>query len=664
MIQSWAKTWLALALLLLAQASFALNLTPVERSWLAAHRPLRVGVVLQAPYAQLDGHTHKLYGANIELMDWLAGQWQVPLAWQTYPTLAALETAARAGNIDLAPGLIQTPVGLNTWQFSNPYLRIPYKVVGRRESATSVDLEQLPIMDRIAVLSPSPAAKFLASNYPALERESVASERGALQKLQAGEVEYAAVDEAQLNILLREPEFSHLPVVGDTGYTQLLRVASRKELPELAHLIDRTLQAMPESSRSQLYERWVLPNYPHLTDSISFWRKLSALLTLLALGLAAAWWWNLRHRHFVEQRLAAARLDLERREATEEALRLTQFSVDLSTVGILWVNWDSRVRYANQAAQTMLGYPADQLVGQPLAMFEPTLDMDRWLALWSRVRTEGMANFESQCLCADTSWLPVDVSLSFLRFRDAEYLVAFITDVTEKRQARAALEESEAMLRKLSAHLESVREEEKARIAREVHDELGQVLTVLRLEISMCELSGQQDAALTERLQSMKKLIDQTFTIVRDVATALRPPILDAGIGSAIEWQGRRFEARTQIPCVTIVPEAPIKLSDAKATGLFRILQEALTNVLRHAEAHTVQLQLQLLGDELELSISDDGKGFSPEREQQSSSYGLIGIRERVLMMGGQLTIHSEAGEGVTLTVTILLDDNEGIGSD
>lgn len=124
-----------------------------------------------------------------------------------------------------------------------------------------------------------------------------------------------------------------------------------------------------------------------------------------------------------------------------------------------------------------------------------------------------------------------------------------VWDITANKQIELELGESRAQLRELSAHLESVREEEKARIAREVHDELGQVLTVLKLETSMCELAyADAQEGLRERLGNMKKLIAQLFQLVRDVATALRPPILDAGIGSAVEWQARRFEARTQIP--------------------------------------------------------------------------------------------------------------------
>ena len=140
---------------------------------------------------------------------------------------------------------------------------------------------------------------------------------------------------------------------------------------------------------------------------------------------------------------------------------------------------------------------------------------------------------------------------------------------------------------------------------------------------------------------------------MRDVATALRPPILDAGIGSAVEWQARRFEAHAD-SCLVEVPENSPQLVDAKAIGLFRILQEALTNVMRHAEAHTVQLRLLREGDELCLSVSDDGRGFDVATVGRGSSFGLVGMRERVLMMGGTLDIDS-APASTTLSVRIPL---------
>lgn len=780
----WLPAWC------LAAPAAPLALSDTQRSWLDAHPRLRVGVVLQAPHAQYVRRQQQLSGLSVELMEALAQGLAVELSWHSFADQPALEDALREGRIDLAPGLTQTPAGLRLWLFSDPYLRVPHLLVGERQGTGAVELEQLGAGDVLAVRRPSAIADYLQSNYFNLHLRGLASDRQALQALLAQDVRYAVIDQAQLSRLTQEREFARLAVVGDVGLPQLLRIGTRRDWPQLAAIIDSALRELPPQQLEGLQQRWLSARTPGWGESVGFWRSLSLLLgalLLLSLALLAV---LRRQRSGLERRLLEARQALTLREVAEEALRLAQFSIDHSTVGILWVNWDSRVRYANRAVEQMLGHAAGALVDRPLQELDPQLGMDRWLGLWRRVRAqeEGALNFESSCLRADGSTLPVDVSLSFLRFRQAEYLVVYLTDVTERRRAHAALEESEArlkgiagnvpglvfrlerplpgapvdfayvsegseqlvgypaaqvmqadfgirslvhphdraayhatqdaaiaaasdwrwqgrivtrdgrerwadikasarhlggdhvvwdgvvwdisenkttelalgesraQLRELSAHLESVREEEKARIAREVHDELGQVLTVLKLETSMCELAfGTLDPGLGERLESMKKLIANLFQLVRDVATALRPPILDAGIASAIEWQARRFEARTQIPCLVLVPEQVPALSDAKAIGLFRVLQEALTNVMRHARAHTVEVCLAVEGDQLCLTVSDDGQGFAPDAVR-AQSFGLVGMRERVLMLGGSLAIDSAPGEGTTLSVRVTLE--------
>nr|WP_256676573.1 sensor histidine kinase [Pseudomonas sp. H3(2019)] len=636
-----------------------------QRQWLAEHSELRVGVVLQAPFAQYDRRLQRLSGANIELMQWVARSLNIEFSWRHFPDVAQLEEAVREGEVDLAPGMTQTPAGLRLWQFSDPYMRVPQLVVGEQKGAGAIELEKIDSHSRVAVRMPGAIADYLRNTYGNLNLQGVPTEREALQLLLAQQARYAVVDEAQLGRLSIEPEFSGLVVVGDIGLPQLLRVATRRDWPELAGIVESALHAIPAKDLEQLHASWLQPKYPRLTESPGFWQNLCLLLAVLFLSSMAIVLWQRRQQHTLEQRLLAAREDIALREASEEALRLTQFSIDQSTVGILWVNWDSHVRYANRAAEAMLGYAPGGVIDRPLIDFEPGLHMDRWLSLWKSARASEDApqSFETNCVRADGSILPADVSLSFLRFRDGEYLVVYLNDVTERRRALAALQESEArlqrlteQLRELSAHLESVREEEKARIAREVHDELGQMLTVLKLETSMCELAyAELDPGLSDRLNSMKRLIAQLFQLVRDVATALRPPILDAGIASAIEWQARRFEARTQIPCLVQVPDNLPTFSDAKAIGLFRILQEALTNVMRHAQAHTVELTLVLEGDELCLTVSDDGVGFVTP-EGRPTSFGVVGMRERVLIMGGQLSLESEPGEGTTLRVCVPLD--------
>lgn len=636
-----------------------------QRDWLTQRGQLRVGLVLQTPYAQLDRRAQQLSGANVDLINLMEKTLQVELLWRSYADQAELEKALVDGQIDFAPGLTQTPAGLRVWLYSDPYMRVPQLIVGEREGAGAVDLEKLDGQVRVAVRMPSSTADYLRSNYTHLNLQGVPLERQALQLLLSQQARYAVIDEAQLSRLSREAEFAGLAVVGDIGFPQLLRVASRRDSPQLADIISQALSAIPARDLEQLHTQWLQPKYPQISDSPGLWKNIALLLLVLFLASAAIVYWQRKQQQQLEKQVLAARDDIARRQAGEEALRLAQFSIDQSTVGILWVNWDSHVRYANHAAETMLGYSPGSVVDRPLIDFEPGLNMDRWLNLWKAARSseEGAQNYESNCVRADGSILPADVSLSFLRFRDAEYLVVFITDVTERRRSLAALQESEArlqvlaeQLRELSAHLETVREEEKARIAREVHDELGQMLTVLKLETSMCELAyADLDPGLRDRLNSMKRLIAQLFQLVRDVATALRPPILDAGIASAIEWQARRFEARTQIPCLVQVPDNLPRLPDATAIGLFRILQESLTNVMRHAEAHTVELSLTLIDGVLCLRIADDGKGFDLHA-QRPVSFGLVGMRERVLILGGELHLDTLPGEGTTLRIHIPLD--------
>ncbi|MCI3943437.1 transporter substrate-binding domain-containing protein [Pseudomonas syringae] len=650
-----------LALLLMVQMAMtqadeletpaAAQLSPTQRSWLDQHGPLRVGLVLRAPYAQFDQRLQQLSGANVELMNALAATLPVELLWRNFADQAALEKALAKGDIDVAPGLMQTPVGLQLWLFSDPYLRVSQLLIGERDGSAAVDLEKLDSLSRVAVRMPSSTADYLRNNFPHLNLQGVPLERQALQLLLSQQARYAVVDEAQLSRLFREPEFAGLAVVGDIGLPQLLRVASRRDAPELAAIINEGLRAIPGKELEHLHTRWMPLNPSHFTESTKLWKNLCILLLVMLLACFAIVIWQRRQQQALEQELLAGREDLARSVESEEALRLAQFSIDQSTVGILWVNWDSRVRYANRAAESMLGYAPGKVVERPLIDFEPDLHMDRWLNLWKNARSsdDSPQVFETHYLRADRSLVPTDVSLSFLRFRDAEYLVVFLSDASDRRRAHD-------QLRELSAHLESVREEEKGRIAREVHDELGQMLTVLKLETSMCELAyADLDAGLGERLDSMKRLIGQLFQLVRDVATALRPPILDAGIASAIEWQARRFETRTQIPCLVQVPDNLPALSDAKATGMFRILQEALTNVMRHADAHTVEIGLTLDDGMMCMSIADDGQGFVIE-SGRAASFGLVGMRERVLMLGGRLELDSELGEGTTLRAYIPLD--------
>ena len=286
------------------------QLSSEQREWLAQHSELRVGVVLQAPYAQYDRRLQRLSGANVELMQWLASALKIELSWRNFPDVAQLEQAVREGEVDLAPGLTQTPAGLRLWQFTDPYMRVPQLVVSQQKGAGAVDLEKLDPQTRVAVRMPSAIADYLRSNYTHLNLQGVPLERQALQLLLSQQARYAVIDEAQLSRLSAEAEFAGLAVVGDIGLPQLLRVATRRDWPQLAGIIESALHAIPAKDLEQLHARWLQPKYPRLSESAVFWKNLCLLLAVLMLSAMAIVIWQRRQQHVLEQRQLAAREDI------------------------------------------------------------------------------------------------------------------------------------------------------------------------------------------------------------------------------------------------------------------------------------------------------------------------------------------------------------------
>ena len=229
-------------------------------------------------------------------------------------------------------------------------------------------------------------------------------------------------------------------------------------------------------------------------------------------------------------------------------------------------------------------------------------------------------------------------------------------DVSERHQAHEELRASRQQLRALAARLQKVREEERTGIAREIHDELGQALTGLKLDI--CWLKGRlpRDHAMLTQCSSLIQRIDGAITSVRRIATELRPSILDQlGLPAALEWQGQDFGTRTglEVTMEIEVDEEPIP--DELASSAFRVLQESLTNVARHAHASRVSIRLQQSPTQLTLEVADNGVGIPSERLQGTASLGLVGMRERAVACGGELDVSGRADHGTTVLFRVPL---------
>ncbi|MFT0171397.1 PAS domain-containing protein [Paraburkholderia mimosarum] len=356
--------------------------------------------------------------------------------------------------------------------------------------------------------------------------------------------------------------------------------------------------------------------------------------------------------------LSVAR-DVTKLRATERALRESEFAfrrlAENAPDPIIQYNVDGQCTYVNPEFERVARLSAEEPLGKPGDRFDAKEVSERLKASLRDVIFGGAAaKFElswhdgnkEQC------WY-VHAVPEFDADGTIQSVLTVWRDIAERKEAEQRLHESYELLRELTSRRETAREEERKRIAREMHDELGQQLTALRMGVSTLRLTFARDnPALADQLQKMLSLTDNTFQVVRNVIKALRPMAIDAGIVAGLEWLASDFSRDGGIVCHLRVHEEDIALDDDRAIALFRIVQEALTNVTRHASAHGVFIDLQKISDDYVLEIRDDGRGFDPGVTRRNS-FGLTGMKERVLMLGGEIAISSRPGCGASIKVRV-----------
>jgi signal transduction histidine kinase len=228
----------------------------------------------------------------------------------------------------------------------------------------------------------------------------------------------------------------------------------------------------------------------------------------------------------------------------------------------------------------------------------------------------------------------------------------------ELRASEANLQQSNLKLRELAAHADNIKEGERKRIAREIHDDLGQNLLALRIEADqLASRTGDRHPRLHVRAQRTLDQIDSTIKSVRQIINDLRPNVLDLGLNAAVDWQIEQFQRRTGIPCKLFENDKDIRVSDRCATALFRILQESLTNVTRHANASRVEVDLLVDGNRLLMSVRDNARGLPTRGGHKPGSFGLVGIEERVKILGGRCSIGRGPQGGTSVSVSVPLTD-------
>lgn len=372
--------------------------------------------------------------------------------------------------------------------------------------------------------------------------------------------------------------------------------------------------------------------------------------------------------------------DMGTPDVRDAARRRAMRVLDSINEGVLVCDAEHNIVSVNHAFSILTGYPVEEALGRnPRFLGRPGAHPPGFhAAAMHQLRTAGSWHGDVFNCRRDGSPYVANMSLTVIRDDDCaiSYFIGVFSDVTAQRESDAALRrwseqldarveertaellESREQLRKLAVHLEIVKEEERKRIARDIHDELGQNLLALRIDLSMLSArTSVQHGLLHQRVNAAMENVDATIRSVRGIMNELRPPVLDLGLQAALEWQAAEFRKRSGLACALALPgeEALTGVSPELATVLFRAVQEALSNVRRHAAARQVDITLMVDAGSLMLSVADDGVGIAPAsdaRRGDDDSFGLIGMRQRVAAQGGRLDIASPEGGGCRLTLS------------
>ncbi|MPW22574.1 PAS domain S-box protein [Paraburkholderia sp. CNPSo 3157] len=343
-----------------------------------------------------------------------------------------------------------------------------------------------------------------------------------------------------------------------------------------------------------------------------------------------------------------------------------------SMEAIITIDDAQNVVIFNPTAERVFGVTAMDAIGTPLSRFIPQRFRSAHAQHVAKFGATGISERKMgqqrvlYGLRATGEEFPLEASISQIEEDSGKLYTVMLRDITERVKSENALKQSREELRQLSANLQNVREEEKTRIARELHDDLGQQLTALKMDLSALEQvlsvdseAGSLDGNVTDQLRRMRRMIDSTVASVRRIAADLRPVMLDdLGLVPAIEWLANDFTNRYGIDITHKIEPGNAAFSKDGATALFRIVQEALNNVARHADATAVEITLHTTGSHCMLRIADNGRGAdwkAAADNRQDRSFGLIGVRERAHMLGGSVQIDTAQNEGFAITVTFPL---------
>lgn len=350
--------------------------------------------------------------------------------------------------------------------------------------------------------------------------------------------------------------------------------------------------------------------------------------------------------------------DLKRAVQEKQVLSIRNDQIiSLMMDGFILADINANIIDVNPAYCKMTGFTRQELLTMNIFQLDELYSQEEVNELVKKLMVEKTLKLETRHLTKDGRSLVVDVAIALMPYNEQNFVAAFLRDITEQNKVQQQIRAYNTQLSQLTAHLQSIREEERKRIGREIHDDLGQRLTAIKMDVAWInKKTGDQQASIKDKLKNMIELIDGSNMAVRRILNELKPSLLEEyGLFEAIRTQAGQFTDNTGIPVDLVTTGQDTGLQEELAVCVFRIFQECLTNITRYASANYVDVSILIGESAIQVNINDDGKGFQTEDLADKKSYGIIGMRERIRAMSGFFEINSETGKGTTINFVLPL---------